>query len=74
MTGGILEALSPDDLRERRATVLLLDASSSGATDGGASGTGLHPESGAGRDHRCLAGVDGGDDLGIVDPLLIRWR
>jgi hypothetical protein len=32
---------------------------------------GLDAESGAGGDHRCLAGVDGGDDLGAVDPLEI---
>ncbi len=32
---------------------------------------GLDAESGTGRDHRRLAGVDGGDDLGVVDPLQI---
>jgi hypothetical protein len=34
-------------------------------------GAGLDAESGAGGDHRRLAGVDGGDDLGVVDPLQI---
>jgi hypothetical protein len=32
---------------------------------------GLDAESGAGGDHRRLAGVDGGDDLGVIDPLKI---
>jgi hypothetical protein len=31
----------------------------------------LQAELGAGRDHRCLARVDGGDDLGVVDALQI---
>jgi hypothetical protein len=34
----------------------------------GRSGRRLEAESGAGRDHRRLARVDGGDDLGVVDP------
>jgi hypothetical protein len=59
-------ALTPvaDEEQQRSLAELLLDASSSGATAGGA---GLDAESGAGGDHRRLAGVDGGDDLGVVD-------
>jgi hypothetical protein len=51
-----------------RASVLSIDASRSGETVGRA---GVDAESGAGGDHRRLPGVDGGDDLGVVDPLQI---
>jgi RNA polymerase sigma-B factor len=51
--------------------VLLLDATGTAATLGNADVDGLHAEPGAGRDHRRLAGVDSGDDLGAVDPLQI---
>ena len=37
-------------------------------------GAALEAESGGGGDHRCLAGVDGGDDLGVVNPLQIDGR
>jgi hypothetical protein len=46
----------------------VVDASSSGATTGPGR---LDVESGARGDHRGLSGVDGGDDLGVVDPLEI---
>jgi hypothetical protein len=52
------------DDRTRSRAVLLIDASNSGVIAGRA---GLDTESGAGGDHRCLAGVDGGDDLGVID-------
>jgi hypothetical protein len=69
------EVTATDDEQQPGIGVLLLDASSSGATDGGASGgASLHPESGAGGDHRRLSGVDGGDDFGVVDPLQIDGR
>jgi hypothetical protein len=55
----------------RSLTVLVLDASSSGATDGGVHGGPPYSRSRGGRDHRRLAGVDGGDDLGVVDALQI---
>jgi hypothetical protein len=51
------------------SAVLLVDATSTGPTDGESDVDGLDAETGAGRDHRRLAGVDGGDDLGVVDPL-----
>jgi hypothetical protein len=35
---------------------------------------GLEAESGAGGDHRCVASVDGGDDLGVVDSLQVDRR
>jgi hypothetical protein len=60
-----------DEAGQRSSTMLLVDASSSGATDGGVSGGPPHPESGGGRDNRRHTGVDGGDDLGIVDALQI---
>jgi hypothetical protein len=64
------QAPAPDDEHER--TVTVLDETSTGSTDGHAGPRiGLEVQSGAGRDHRCVAGVDGGDELGVVDSLQI---
>jgi hypothetical protein len=59
-------------ISERRYGVLLPDATSTGATDDGAGmDPAFDPKFRAGRDHRRLAGVDRGDDFGVVDPLQI---
>src|SRR5688500_14718029 len=58
----------PEQSRRRRL-MLLLDATSTDGTSATSGWTGLEAQPGAGGDHRRLAGVHGGDDLGVVDAL-----
>jgi hypothetical protein len=55
--------IAADDQQQHGSTVLLVDVTSTGATDGDCLWAGLDAEFGTGGDHRRPVGVDCGDDL-----------
>jgi hypothetical protein len=63
-----------DKSQKLRLRVLLVDATSTDGASATPGWTSLEAEPSAGGDHRRLPGVDGSDDLGVVDALAINRR